>query len=108
MPYGLVDFDPGFLDSLREFEGKRTVMELTDTEGNSIMVFGDLFLHDHMIRLVNESSKYEPVEGWLSDFKLQIIQPSPFVTLCNLSGQSPGEEHWSEQIHIQSFRVYGQ
>jgi len=102
-----VDFDQDYLDSLREFEGERTVIELTDEEGKSITVFGDLFLSDHMIRLVNDSDKYDPIEGWLSDFKLQIVRPSPFVTLCNISGENSEGEEWDEQIRLQSFTIYG-
>ncbi len=60
--------------------------------------------------LFNDSKEYEPLVGWDSDFKIQFIKPTPFITLMNWekykSGDFRGNLVNHDQFSVQGFKIY--
>lgn len=104
----MIDFDENTLQHLSEFENKRVVITIRSEGGESQNYFGDLKVSKRAIILKNDSQKYDPVAGYMSDFELQIIQASPTILLLNFSKYKSNsiDEEWDDQFQIAGFHVY--
>lgn len=101
------------IQDIQQYNNQRVVLTVTFDDGNSKDFFGKFeVINDDftkMITLKNNSKEYEPIEGWHTDFNIQILRPSPFVTLLNYTkfyeGEYDGTIELDDQFFITSFRI---
>lgn len=101
------------IEELKEYDNKRVVISIVFEDGKPREFFGKLKVIDNnfekLLILENNSKVYKSVEGWLSDFVIQILRPSPFVMLMNYTkfekGKFEKEVELDDQFRIDNFRI---
>lgn len=108
----MIPFDTELLEQLKEYDGQRVVIYVTLDNGAEKKFFGKFKISSqtNTLLLFNDSKEYEPLEGWDSDFKIQFLKPSPFLTLMNWekynSGDFMGKLVDHDQFSVQGFKIY--
>lgn len=98
-------FEEEISTQVEKYNNKKALFELEFMDGDKLFVFGILEGSNLVINLKHDSKVLPVFNDLMSDFHIQILKPSPFISLVNLTRYRNGIEIASDQTGLNSFKI---
>lgn len=98
-------FENETLQQIEKFNGRKVLIQLEFMDGDKLLAYGTLSATNTVINLNHQSVKMPTFDDLMSDFHIQILNPSPVMTLLNITRFDNGKEVGSDQTGLNSFRL---
>ena len=98
-------FENETLQQIEKFNKRKVLIELEFMDGDKLFAYGLLKATNTVININHQSEKMPTFDDLMSDFHIQILNPSPVMTLLNITRFNNGKEVGSDQTGLNSFKL---